>query len=83
MSQSRAVRYHVTLPWPGSRTGWEQVTDEASGHFYYFNIATSESTWEPPSINRHTGRITAQFASAVGCVQVDYTPPEPTQVLVV
>ena len=31
-----------------AQAGWEQVTDEASGHFYYFNIATNESTWEPP-----------------------------------
>lgn len=29
--------------------GWEKLYDESSGHYYYFNATTEESSWEPPT----------------------------------
>mmetsp|Transcript_29792 Transcript_29792/g.36508 ORF Transcript_29792/g.36508 Transcript_29792/m.36508 type:complete len:186 (-) Transcript_29792:13-570(-) len=34
---------------PRSLAGWEMTTDPASGKLYYFNRATQESSWDPPT----------------------------------
>lgn len=57
---------YAATPKAATRT-WQQVYDDSSGNFYYFNLKTSEATWEEPD----------DYLPAEAKASADYGVPPP------